>query len=100
MTLRLDLDQPVTLSPHAALKRRAEGEILVLPERAIRLGGSGPQILHLCDGARSGHDVVAAMRALYPNQPEIDLQIVEFLDQMWALGGVVVKMSEKPEPRC
>ena len=45
--MSLDLDRRILLSRHAALKTRADGDVLVLPERAIRLGGSGGEILRL-----------------------------------------------------
>ena len=86
--MTLNLDRRITLSPHAALKKRAEGEILVLPERAIRLKGSAGQILRLCDGVRTGQDVISAMQTLYPHDPQMNEQVVAFLNEMWSLGGL------------
>ncbi len=83
------LDRQIVLSPHAALKTRADEEILVLPERAIRLGGSSGEILRLCDERRCGHDIVSAMRARYPDDPEIEEQVADFLAEMLAIGGLV-----------
>ena len=96
MTRRFDLDRPISLSPHSSLKRRAEAEILVLPERAIRLGGSGPQILRLCDGTRSGQEVVEAMRERYPSDPEIEAEIIGFLEEMYAIGGLILGSAGTP----
>lgn len=101
--LRLDLDAPLALSPQAAVKVRAEGELLVLPERALRLGGSGAEILGLVGesgtgparrptrSARSGRAIVAAMRGRYPDQAEsVESEVVRFLAEMIEIGGVVV----------
>jgi len=102
----LDLDAPLALSPHAAVKVRAEGELLVLPERALRLGGSGSEILGLVGesgtgparrpgrserSGRSGRAIVAAMRRRYPDQAEsVESEVVRFLGEMIEVGGVVV----------
>jgi hypothetical protein len=87
--MTLDLDERFALSRHAALKVRAEGVILVLPEQAIRVGGSGGEILRLCDGQRSGHEIVAATKARHPDDPRIEHEVIVFLEQMRTLGGVV-----------
>lgn len=91
MSIGVNLDRRVNLSPHAALKRRAEGDILVLPERAIRLGGSGGQILRLCDGEHTGHELIATMRDRYPEDSQIDEEVASFLSEMSRLGGIVVE---------
>ena len=54
-----DLDQTVVLSRHAELKVRAEGEILVMPERTMRLRGSTAEILRVCIEPLSGLAVPA-----------------------------------------
>jgi coenzyme PQQ biosynthesis protein PqqD len=92
--MSLDLDERFALSRHAALKLRAEGVILVLPERAIRVGGSGGEILQLCDGRRSGRQIVGALCSRYPDDPEIERQVIAFLAEMQALGSVVTNASD------
>jgi pyrroloquinoline quinone biosynthesis protein E len=115
--LDFDLDQPLALSPHAAVKVRAEGELLVLPERALRLGGSGGEILRLVgsgqtgpigptglagvggvagatglagSAGRSGAAIVEAMRGRYPDEAEsVASEIVRFLAEMIEIGGIV-----------
>lgn len=104
LELDLDLDAPLALSPHAAVKVRAEGELLVLPERALRLGGSGSEILGLVGesgtgagrrSARSGRAIVAAMRGRYPDQAEsVESEVVRFLGEMIEVGGVVVGVGD------
>ena len=88
--MTLDLSRCPALSRHADLKCRAEGDILVLPERAVRLGGSGGEILRLCDGRHRGDGIVSAMRERYSESPEIEAEIVAFLDEMFELGGIVL----------
>lgn len=92
--MSLDLDERLLLSRHAALKRRTEGVILVLPEQAIRIGGSGGEILHLCDGHRSGRQIVDAACARHPDDPQVANEVIAFLDEMRALGGLVDATSE------
>lgn len=82
--------EQLVLSRHAALKTRADGDILVLPERAIRLSGSGGEILRLCDGGRTNREIVATMQARYPGSPEIETEVMRFLSEMLDLGGVAL----------
>ena len=77
------------LSRHAALKIRHHGHVLVLPERAIRLEGSGGEILELVDGQRSQADIEAVLDARYPGTEGLAHEIARFLDEMIAMGGVV-----------
>ncbi len=97
--MSFELDRPIALSPHAALKTRSEGDILVVPERAIRLGGSGGEILRLCDGLRTGRDILAAMRTRYPEDRQLEAQVTAFLDEMWTLGGLRAAPGLRPELR-
>ena len=76
------------LSRHAALKTRPDGDVLVLPERVIRVGGSGGEILRLCQGGRSRGEIVAEMRARYPETAEIESEVDDFLAEMLELGGL------------
>ena len=88
------------LSRHAALKIRPHGHVLVLPERAIRLEGSGGEILELVDGQRSRADIEAVLDARYPGTKGLAREIARFLDEMIAMGGVVrveeITASAKP----
>ena len=79
----------LALSRHAALKRRREGDVLVLPERAIRLGGSGGEILRLFDRPRSADEIVAALRERYPSSEALDTDVNAFLAQMRRLSALV-----------
>ncbi len=94
------------LSRHAALKRRAEGDVLVLPERALRLGGSGGEILHLCDGRLTEADIVATLRERYgvsdaatggPGEDAVEREVQRFLQEMRSAGAIVDAAAE-PHP--
>ena len=77
------------LSRHAALKIRAQGHVLVLPERAIRLAGSGGEILELVDGTRTCDEITAVLAERYPGTEGLAVEVDRFLGEMIALGGVV-----------
>lgn len=97
--MSLDLDRCLALTRHADLKQRRDGDVLVLPERAIRIGGSGGEILRLCDGDRSAREVVGEMQARYPDTPEIESQVTTFLAEMLDLGGLVAIGNESERRR-
>jgi pyrroloquinoline quinone biosynthesis protein D len=79
----------IALSPHAALKTRAEGDILVLPERAMRIGGSGGEILRLCLEPRTIDDILTELARRHPDVPDLGDSAGAFLDEMIELGGLV-----------
>ncbi len=76
------------LGRHASFKSRADGDVLVLPERAIRIGGSGSEILRLCVGGRARHAIVAEMHRRYPDTLELEAEVDRFLTEMLRLGGL------------
>ena len=90
----LDSHDRVVLSRHADLKRRSQGDVLVLPERAIALAGSGSEILLLCDGERTLADVARALDERYPGTEGLASEVHRFLTEMRDLGGVI----EAPSP--
>ena len=103
-------DARFDLSRHAALKSRTGGDVLVLPERAIRIGGSGGEILRLCEGGRSRDELVREMKARYPSatdigstdigSTDIEREVDRFLSEMLELGGitrVAAAREESPE---
>lgn len=85
----LELSRTLGISRHADLKTRKDGSVLVLPERAIRLGGSGAEILRLVAERRSAASVLAVMRDRYPDSAEISSAVLDFLEEMLELGGIV-----------
>jgi pyrroloquinoline-quinone synthase len=77
------------LSRHAVLRDEgAAGLLAVLPERGVRINESGREILDLCDGVRSAHEIAAALHARHPGVAEIRSDVHEFLDSMQRLGVV------------
>ena len=84
----------LALSRHADLKRRGDEDILVLPERAIRLAGSGGEILKLCREERAESEVLREMRDRYPEESGIEEQVRAFLVEMIELGGLVVRTGD------
>ncbi len=71
--------------------------IVVLPERAVKLSGSGREILALCDGRLSGLEIVDALRARHPDVDPARLadDVHDFLDDMVRLG---VLARPRPSP--
>ena len=100
--MSLDPSRSVGLSKHAELKTRKDGSILVLPERAIRLGGSGAEILRLVIEQRVIESILGTMHDRYPgasdtsDASEITTEVMRFLDEMLSLGGIVY-LGEYPE---
>ena len=79
---------PVALSRHAALKQREGQDILVLPERAMRLGGSGGEILRACNGKRSDAEIIQELNARFPDSDGLEIEVRRFLQEMLELGGL------------
>ena len=73
-----------------AAQLRAHEDLVVLPERAVKLSGSGREILSTCDGARSVEEVAAWMRGRHPEPESIERDCYEFLEQMEKLGVIEV----------
>ena len=78
------------LAAHADLRfDEPEGAwMVVLPARAVRLGGSGAAILERCDGARSGGELAAEIGALEGATPATHAEVDAFLAEMERLGVV------------
>jgi pyrroloquinoline-quinone synthase len=78
---------------HALLREEQDGtQVVVLAERALRLGGSGREILSLCDGERTSADIAVAMcdahagDALAPSDVSDDVH--DFLARLGKAGAV------------
>ncbi len=61
-----------------------QGDMLVMPEGAIRLKGTGSEIVALCDGARSVEDIVAILKEKYPTKDpvQIEAETLDFLQNL------------------
>jgi pyrroloquinoline-quinone synthase len=60
--------------------------LVVLPERAVKLAGSGREILSLCDGKRTAIAIAAALRERHPDVARLADDVHDFLDEMVKLG--------------
>jgi len=77
------------LAEHALLRDEPDGSrMVVLPERAVRVAGSGVEILALCDGRRTGVDVAAAMVERHPGRAGVADDVHDFLEEMDAAGAL------------
>jgi pyrroloquinoline quinone biosynthesis protein D len=84
----------LALARHATLKRRHYGDVLVLPEQAIRLHGSGGEILRLCDGRRDRDEILRSLEQHYPDASDLGDELDRFLAEMVAMGGLEPAPSE------
>jgi pyrroloquinoline-quinone synthase len=74
------------LSPHAMLREEGDETLVVLPERAVKLGGSGREILDACDGETSRDAIARSLRARHPEIDGVVEDVHEFFDSMEKLG--------------
>jgi len=74
------------LHPQALSRLDDPEPLVVLPERAVRLSGSGPEILSLCDGEHTAIEIVDTMRRRHPDAPTLPADVHDFLDEMTRLG--------------
>jgi len=76
------------LARRAQLRNDPDDPMLVLPERAVRLNGSGGEILALCDGKRSAREIADALRKRHPDVQNIENDVHHFLAEMRRLGAL------------
>ncbi len=77
------------LADHALLRDETDGsQMVVLSERAVRVAGSGCEILALCNGEATGVDVALAMRARHPEAERVSDDVYHFLDEMAEAGAL------------
>jgi pyrroloquinoline quinone biosynthesis protein D len=65
-----------------------EEHLLLIPEGAVRLNATAAEVLELCDGERTLHDIVGALSARYEGADVRD-DVVELVDAMAERGLVV-----------
>jgi len=86
------------LASHALLRDEPDGrQVVVLSERAVRLGGSGSEILSLCDGRRSGSEVASAMADRHRGEASVTDDVHDFLAAM-TKTGVLRFEPDAPDP--
>ena len=61
-----------------------QGDVLLIPEGAMRLKGPARTILELCDGERALSEIVLELRRRYPSEDaaRIEMEAVAFLTRM------------------
>lgn len=76
--------------PLGAVLRRDEvrnADLLLLPERVVKLNGSSAAILRLCDGRRSVGEIVAALEDQF-RASGLEGDVIEFLAEFREHGWV------------
>ena len=77
------------LASHALVRDEPDdSSTLVLPERALRLGGSGREILALCDGSRTGNAVALEMCTRHPDGAQVFDDVHDFLQELDGLRAL------------
>ncbi|TDD37354.1 pyrroloquinoline quinone biosynthesis peptide chaperone PqqD [Saccharopolyspora elongata] len=86
-----DLTATPRLVTKAMLKHDSvrDAELLLLPERVVRLNASGAAILRLCDGSRTVWQVVAQLEHDF-EATGLTNDVVEFLQDAHGWGWVVI----------
>lgn len=65
--------------------RVRDADLLLMPERAVRLSGTGGRVLRLCDGSRTVAGIVAELSEAFPGAP-VEREVPEFLERVRAKG--------------
>jgi len=63
----------------------AGGMLAVLPERAVQIGGSGPDVLRACDGQRGAEQIALALREQHGGA-QIEAEVYDFIERMEKQG--------------
>ncbi|QXJ25591.1 pyrroloquinoline quinone biosynthesis peptide chaperone PqqD [Actinomadura graeca] len=56
-------------------------DLLLMPERAVRLSGTGGRILRLCDGSRTVDGIITELSRAFPDAPLSD-EVPAFLERV------------------
>ena len=62
-----------------------ENRVILFPEGAIKLQGTGRQVLERCDGQRTFSQIIAELQAQFgeADPTKIRSDISQFLEQLW-----------------
>jgi pyrroloquinoline quinone biosynthesis protein D len=63
--MNLDLNSRPRLAPGVRLGQNNNQQVLLMPERALRLNGPSLEIVQRCDGNRSVQQIVSELQQLY-----------------------------------
>lgn len=81
-------------SRRPALKRGCrlspDGEVLLIPEGALRLQGPAKQIVTLCDGSKTVAEIANALAAQYSSAPsgKVAADTTAFIDKLAERGAI------------
>jgi pyrroloquinoline-quinone synthase len=78
-------------SPHAIARLDDAEPMLVLAERAIKLGGSGLEILRLCDGEHTCLGIAEALSAAHPAEEHVRADVHEFIEKLVGLHALELR---------
>ena len=79
--------------PHLARKARLryeevrQADLLLLPERVVKLSPTGAAILRLCDGNRTVSEITKELETRY-GQQNLQKDVLEFLQRVSAQGWI------------
>jgi pyrroloquinoline quinone biosynthesis protein D len=87
--------EPLSLESRPVLARKArlryeevrQANLLLLPERVVKLNPTGAAILRLCDGQRTVREIVQELESQF-EQTGLESDVLEFLSNVSAQGWV------------
>ncbi len=80
------------VASHALERDEPDGSsMLVLSEKALRLGGSSREILGLCDGIRTGSEIAEFMCRRHPGEARIFDDVHDFLQELSRAGALLLE---------
>lgn len=83
--MEFDLQQHPRLAHGCKLREIPGQEVtLQIPEGQIKMSGAGLEIVKLCDGSRSIHEILGALKAKYPESfhERIEKETLRFLERL------------------
>ena len=83
-----------SLARHALPRLDDPEPMLVLPERALKLGGSGREIVDLIDGTRTAAGVAAILAERHRHQTGIAADVHEFIGELAKLGALELRRAQ------
>ena len=78
------------VSPQAMARLDDPEPMLVLAERAVKLGGSGLEIVRLCDGERTCQEIAEALAIRHPDEPEVRFDVYDFVEKLVELKALTL----------
>ena len=89
------MPEPLSLESRPSLARKArlryeevrQTDLLLLPERVVKLNPTGAAILRLCDGHRTVREIVQELESRF-GQAGLENDVLEFLSNVSVQGWV------------